>query len=485
MPPHAFSLLSVPRRLVLIIGLAAALRLFGLASESLWLDEGHTYFEITQSWSSAFHDKTQGPVFILLEKLFCGQFGASEWTLRFLPACFGIAAIPALFALARQLFDDRTALVAALLAAINPTWIHYSQDARPYSLLLLAVILSCWTMQLWLKRPGTRTLVLCLVSMLVAIYSHAFGALLLLASLLWCLAFLSRNGELHRARLGKQIALIGALIALLSLPAVLQYAGKLEGRMAGDALGGWIKRPSLFMLLAAIHHYFMYPVLSIAAGLLVLRAGIGQGRLVHWQWRPLLALSGLYVSFVVIPWLISVTFAPVLIPRYTLPASIAVLIILAWSIAAMPRPNRVIWVSVWVVISTIGLWSYYAGSDKDPWRETAARLRREMQAGDLIVLSPGYVAEPMSYYFEPTAGIELAVARRATPLDSLLSNRDRVWLITAYGSEQGDLLQRLREAAAQARRLVSHCTVEPYAPKDPWALWQAEISVSLYAAETP
>jgi mannosyltransferase len=472
---------SGARALLILTLIGAVLRLFMLSAESLWLDEGHTFFETTQDWSSAFLDKTQGPVFIALEKLVTSAFGASEWSLRLLPACFGIAAIPALFLLARRLFDVRTALFAALLAATNPTWIHYSQDARPYSLLLLAVILTMWSLLRWLADPRIGNALLYLLCALTALYTHAYGALILPLALLVALISLPALPGAVRPRAWKTALLLGLLTAVLSIPAVMQYAGKLAGRMTGDAQGGWIRPPSPLMLLTVVQHYFMYPVLTIAAGLLVINSLVRHGWVWAKRFRSVLILTASYLAFVALPWLISVTLAPVVVPRYTLPASIGVLIAVAWSVSTLMPILQRLWTLALILITTIGLIYYYQGSDKDPWRETAQYLNANVRAGDLVVMSPGYVAEPLSFYYHAAPGVAAAAVRRATPVDSVLDDHARVWLVTAYGAEQGDLLGHLHASVALGREFRRRWFISPYRPPNPYALWQAAVKTELYA----
>jgi mannosyltransferase len=69
--------------------------------------------------------------------------GSSEAALRSLSALFGIATVPVAYHLARELVGTRAAALAtAALVVFNPLLVWYSQEARPYSLLVLLTSLS-------------------------------------------------------------------------------------------------------------------------------------------------------------------------------------------------------------------------------------------------------------------------------------------------------------------------------------------------------
>ena len=65
--------------------------------------------------------------------------GDGDAALRSFSALAGLATVPVAHALARELgCRRRVALGAALLVAVNPMLVWYSQEARPYGLLALA-----------------------------------------------------------------------------------------------------------------------------------------------------------------------------------------------------------------------------------------------------------------------------------------------------------------------------------------------------------
>ena len=132
----------VPRALIALTALAAALRLPTLGSQSLWLDEVLTGNLARGSLGDLFHvvaqQEANPPLFYLLEWVWTRVAGTSEFALRLPSALFGIALVPVGYAIGRRLAGERTAVALAALVAVHPLLVYYSQEARGYSAVALA-----------------------------------------------------------------------------------------------------------------------------------------------------------------------------------------------------------------------------------------------------------------------------------------------------------------------------------------------------------
>jgi len=125
--------------------LAVFLRLPGIGAEGLWHDESVTFLLADLPYPDvmeAFRSGNQAPLFPLLLRAWKAVFGISEGALRALSALAGIAAVPLLWRLGRRLHSPGAGLWAACLLAASPMAIHYSQELRPYSALMLVVVLA-------------------------------------------------------------------------------------------------------------------------------------------------------------------------------------------------------------------------------------------------------------------------------------------------------------------------------------------------------
>lgn len=130
--------------LILLSALALALRLTSL-SRGLFTDEAYSLALAQRGFGhmiGLFGYEANGTPYPVVLWPLIRLFGTSETLLR-LPAVFaGTAAVPALWWSARRFAGPAVALLAAGLLAVNPMAVFYSQTARPYAFVLLAVCLA-------------------------------------------------------------------------------------------------------------------------------------------------------------------------------------------------------------------------------------------------------------------------------------------------------------------------------------------------------
>ncbi|MEZ4712860.1 MAG: glycosyltransferase family 39 protein [Caldilineaceae bacterium] len=191
-----------------LILLAFALRVYRLDAQSLWYDEGVTA-EIAQrtladltSWTAR---DIQPPLYYYVIWLWGRLAGWTEWSLRFPSVFTGVLTAPMLAILALKLSGNRRAgVVAALIAALHPLLLYYSQEARMYSLLtMLGVLMGVGLLrgvgkgrgegaraQRWMLYVGSAT---------AALYTHYFAFFLLLAFILYILFLLFSCGPIRNS----------------------------------------------------------------------------------------------------------------------------------------------------------------------------------------------------------------------------------------------------------------------------------------------
>lgn len=139
-----------------ILAVAAFLRLPSLAYESLWVDEFITLLISKAPLLSlpleAAQRDSQPPLFYLLVRGI-NALGTNEVTLRLTSVLAGLATIPAIGWIAKQLSGCRAALIAMGILAISPFHVWYSLEARGYALVLFLLTLSVG----FLLRAGGRS----------------------------------------------------------------------------------------------------------------------------------------------------------------------------------------------------------------------------------------------------------------------------------------------------------------------------------------
>ena len=154
------SILVLPSRfleLVLLPFAALVLRVINLGSRPLWWDEGRNIFFARLDWVTAAQTAirsgdTNPPIFRMLLREWMRLVGPSPFAIRLLSVLIGVVTVAMLYRLGAYMFGRRAARIAGLLAAASPPLIYYSQEAKGYALVILAVSLSVW---IWLKlhRP--------------------------------------------------------------------------------------------------------------------------------------------------------------------------------------------------------------------------------------------------------------------------------------------------------------------------------------------
>ena len=250
-----------------VLILAAGLRFYLLNGQSLWGDEGTSVAlslrdlaSITRGAALDIHP----PLYYYLLHFWMLLLGSGEIAVRALSALTGIALMGVTFLVGRRLFGYPTALVTALLSAISPLQIQYSQETRMYALAALLAALSVYLLVRVAEAADRRAALAWLAAWVVvsagALYSHYFAATVLLAQSLavsaWLLAAIIRPTAANasassRARLVlptaagwacAQVLVLVAFLPWLSMWPVDELAGR-EPFGAGELIGAYRRSP--------------------------------------------------------------------------------------------------------------------------------------------------------------------------------------------------------------------------------------------------
>lgn len=152
--------------LILIMILAAVLRVYNLDFQSMWLDELFT-MAVTNpdlTWSQ-FHKeivtRESFPfLYFIIVKGFYFLFGYSSLVARMVSVLAGIFGVYAAYLLGKKIHTKQVGLIASLFVAVSNYHIYISQDARAYSLYFLFVCLSFYTLLIYIKRPTWKYVLL-------------------------------------------------------------------------------------------------------------------------------------------------------------------------------------------------------------------------------------------------------------------------------------------------------------------------------------
>jgi Dolichyl-phosphate-mannose-protein mannosyltransferase len=138
--------------LVFITLLALGLRLYRLDAQSLWLDEAIAWRDSQAPWpdmvETMLATDCNPPLYFAVLKIWTAFLGDSAVAMRLLSVLFGTLTVPLLGWFVGRRAGAGAGCLAALLLAIAPIHIDYSQEARPYTLFPL-LILAATAALLW------------------------------------------------------------------------------------------------------------------------------------------------------------------------------------------------------------------------------------------------------------------------------------------------------------------------------------------------
>lgn len=177
--------------LILVVLLAAVLRLYHLNAESMWIDEGYSLRDAMTPFTIA---KASKPLYFWFLSWWIG-FGDSDWLLRLPSVIFGVASVAMVFVIGRLLWGNKAGTLAAVIAAVSPLQVDHSQEVRMYTLLALTALISIYFSILTLRTWRFRYMLASGLFTWFAMMTHPVASLLLLPQNLAIL-----DAYLHRRR---------------------------------------------------------------------------------------------------------------------------------------------------------------------------------------------------------------------------------------------------------------------------------------------
>lgn len=372
--------------LALAVVLTIGLGLHHLDSRSLWGDEA---FSLTlaqeplgEFWRVVADSQANMSLYYTL--LFgWAHLGDSEATVRALSLLAAVLTIPALFAAARRLFGSGIAAFSVLLLSVNLFFLHYAQEARAYSLVLLLTTVAT-LLFLELQKPdfSRKVEVAYVVVAALAVYAHFF-AVFVVAGHLVATALAGR--ALARPLL--RAAAMGVLVTPLLLFVLFRDAGQVS-QLTRPSPGDVID--ALRLLSGGSKMFVVYAVLACIA-------------LVSWlryrrSWRdwPMLVAVTWAATPIVGAVVISLG-KPLFAPRFLIVALPGIVLIVAVGLTRLPRVAAVAGLVLillfagYQVVRTLG----------DPEEDFKAATRYVLEndrAGDTIAFYRPSRRIPFEYY---------------------------------------------------------------------------------------
>ena len=453
------------RVLVAIILGAFALRVFYLNTRGLWYDEAFAILYASRSFAEMANGtlaQVSGaaadvhPLFYYFSlHLWMEVAGDSVFAARFLSLFFGIATIPVVYQIAKLLFDRRAAIAAALIVALAPFHIAYSQESRMYAQLGFWSVLALYGFLRYWHGGHVRWWWVFVFAGVGALYSHNLSAAVFVVLGAWVIFDALRTRMLHLLR---ATLLAGVAILVLWLPWLVfvpSQFGKIEQAY-------WVPPPTVATLIQTLLVFafdfdnaappsILLPLLLFGALLIpalitfevVRRArGFDQITRTRLAFVVTMAVAPIALLFTISQW------HSVYIIRGLMPAFLWYVILFGWTLARMPHRAGEIAALAFGAIALVTLPAYYtyAKFPRSPFEQADQALRAQLLPDDAIVHDNKLSFFPMYYYDPPLpqtfiadppgAGSDTlayptqqALGLYATDLASATKNRSRVWFI--------------------------------------------------------
>lgn len=462
--------------LLLILLLAFALRVYRLDHQSMWWDEmkagALSLLSPGDILDNLFAIRNHVPAYFILLRLW-SCLGHTEFALRFFSVIWGVAGVALVYRLGHLIDGQVVGTVSALLLAVSPFHIWYSQEARMYTLASAFTLAGSGFLLRFLRREAREDLVGYALCMSVAVYTHYLALFVLVAHY----AFFSLYYRYVRRTFARWLVAAGIVTLLFGVWWAMMMV---SGGFARSPIG-WIAparwyEPALTLLtfaagptanLARPACYLAMGAFLAAVGLSVVRvrrerlpsgvpAAVVPGSTIHRRMDRMLGprflLCWLAVP-VLLTWLISLDLPisqkrSIYVDRYLITVLAPFLVLAAWGLASLWEKGR------WVALAALAL--AVAGAvpsllnmyddpayGRDNWRAAMAYVEAERQTGDVLFLRPShtlpyayYLDQPLPYqefpflFYEEEREAYLAEEMESR-VASIAREWDRAWLISS------------------------------------------------------
>lgn len=442
---------------VLLGGLA--LRLINLGSRNLWYDEAFAVLYGEKSFGAILYG-TVTPVeggaadvhpllYYFFLHVWMDLFGQSPFVVRLPSVLFGLGTIVLAFLIAQELFNRRTGLLTALIAAVAPFHVNYSQEARMYSLLCFLNLLSAFFFVRCWRRGGRSNWVGFIVAATLSLYTHNLAFLSLLALDLFVLIA-------RKWRLLKPLILAHIVVALLFAP----WLGVIFSQFGKVQQSYWVPRPGLAELINTVMAFTFNlptwpPLLPVVLFLSLSILTLALYRVIRTRPRQETHREAVWLLFlmafapIVVAFLLS-QFRSVYIIRGLLPAALAYYLLLARIVSGLKLP-RWGWAVIAFIVAvpvalSLGYHYQYAQFPRPPFDQAVAYLRENYRPGDAIVhdnkltffschyydreLPQTFIADPPGSGSDTLAlPTQEALGLFAQELEETTAGHERVWLV--------------------------------------------------------
>ncbi|MFC4987390.1 glycosyltransferase family 39 protein [Saliphagus infecundisoli] len=459
---------------VCIIG--AALRVYDVTGEPIWLDEASTIELVaTRSLWEIAVDLPQSdphpPLYYLFFDLWISAFGTSVAAVRSLSVLFSIGTLPIVYLLGRRLFSHRTGLIAVALLAVSRFHIIHAHEARMYAQLAFFGALSLYFFLVFSREQDNLTLAGYAVTTALMCFTHVYGLFVLAAQgIFWTVAFLFPNRTEFYPGFRRWVTAHATVAVLISPWIALLILRIFEGSATT-----WLTPPDLSRISRTFRWFISEQGESSGRTLLYVFGSLGLLSTIRIDWDRdnlldrvslrwsefdrLLLLCLLIGVTIGVAFVLSHISTPIYYERYMTAASIGLFIIVARGIDNLVDLSwlpALLSLLLAMSLFSVPLYGYYTNDVREYWDTLTTDLDGERTGDDLVVVIDKYIIKPMNYY----RGIEPAdlksspegyqAMQASTPPDEIIAQTegyDRIFLVVDNTGREDEktFVETLRE----------------------------------------
>ena len=457
--------------LAAVLVLAIAVRAAGLNEQSLSMDEVAELAIAEGSLSSILVARDGFPPlyhFVLhaWSAAFPGDLAA-----RCLSAIIGALSVGIVWATARQVGGERTAIWSALIVALSPIHVWHSQEARAYILYYLCAALSLYWFFAALKTNSSRAWGWYAATAWLGLLTQYYFGLLLLTNVCVLLLEWRRLAPRHRMLIAHGALAVACLPIIwllrgdLSIEGAVPFPNRVNAAALGYTLFSFVAGYAIGPSARDLHEMSVGRAISQLLPWLVV-AGTSAGVLLVHGFRAL--SPGRWSSRLVLMTLLPVAGALAVAAalgitfqvRHVLWASLPLMLLLGAGAAEISRRPAIIGPALLGMLFVFGVSRYNRHSVMRYKNEDVRALAVFLRAQDAvspIFVSTGYMARPIRHYLGDAPPIHSIpdVLPDGTNLTQAVGSVERqapsdapFWLAYTrefHGDPQGRLLEALRQ----------------------------------------
>lgn len=425
---------------VAILLLAFTGRILNIDTESLWVDEGFSYWAIRHpELFSLLANDVHPPLYFVSLREWAGVSGITELALRYFSVLPSVLSVAAVYHVGRELVllrgisrsDARWTLIpllAALLLALADMENYIAQETRNYTWHVLWAIVSMWGFLRWLRTEKRGMLFAWVGASLLLVYTHYIGVCLLMVQGLYALLFVRGHQRL--------LAIVAlGLVGILFAPWLLVVV---SGQTTNVGTG--FNVPSTLESLWNWRIEWFTGQWTLMMGLALLGVvAVNAGERLKLQLRPI-APGFLMLVWLVIPVVLAYIlnfYTPILMDYRLTQITPAVALLVAFGLGTLRGQTLNFLV---LVIVVYGVAIDDTPRPRPPWREVGQNAAQFAVPDDLALahVTPSGDWQVMYYYERFMPEVERRSLRQwqledgetyATGLPALLENYPHVWFM--------------------------------------------------------